>query len=270
MAMKNGERDAKSAKIERRFARSEAAPVSLTRGSRAYSPPILVPRLIFIAPLPYQAILFDCDGVIADSEASWNEIDRVHLAHYGVPDYRGELKEHVIGKSFALSDGFYRDHFNIDATVEEMVEQRTGVAAQFYAEQIPVFEHVHEVLLKLKSMNLKLALATSSVSRLITPFLQRHDIEKYFDAIITGEMVQNGKPHPDIYLLAAEKCGVEAKNSIVIEDALAGLQAGRAAGALTIAIPDARWLDPKLFEGQADHIVSQLTDVVPLVRSLLD
>jgi HAD superfamily hydrolase (TIGR01509 family) len=150
-----------------------------------------------------------------------------------------------------------------------MMEQRTSVATQFYGETIPTFEGAAEVLLKLKAMNLKLALATSSVSSLILPFLERHGIAKYFDAIVTGEMVKNGKPHPDIYLLAAEKCGVDARNSIVIEDALAGLQAGRSAGATTIAIPDARWLDPKLFEGEADYIVTNLSDVLPLVRSLL-
>jgi HAD superfamily hydrolase (TIGR01509 family) len=213
--------------------------------------------------------LFDCDGVIADSEAHWNEIDRVHLNHYGVPDYDGRYKENVIGKSFTLSENFYKDTFAIEATIEEMIEQRTGVAAQFYRDTIPTFEGVAEVLIKLKAMNLKLALATSSVSRLILPFLERHGIDKYFDAIITGEMVKNGKPHPDIYLLAAEKCGVDARNSIVIEDALAGLQAGRSAGATTIAIPDARWLDPKLFEGEADYIVGNLNEVLPLVRSLL-
>ncbi len=216
-----------------------------------------------------QAILFDCDGVIADSETHWNQIDRVHLQHFGVPDYDGRFKEHVIGKSFTLAANFYKDTFHLAPSVEELIEQRTGVAAQFYADEVPIFEGVVEVLIKLQSMNLKLALATSSVSRLITPFLQRHDIEKYFDVIITGEMVKLGKPHPDIYLLAAEKCGVEAKNSVVIEDALAGLQAGRGAGAQTIAIPDARWLDPALFEGQADYIVSELREILPLVRSLL-
>ncbi|RYG55354.1 HAD family phosphatase, partial [bacterium] len=122
--------------------------------------------------------MFDCDGVIADSEAHWNEIDRVHLSHYGVADYDGRYKENVIGKSFILSETFYKDIFGIDNPVAEMMEHRTGVATQFYSEIIPTFEGVAEVLLKLKSMNLKLALATSSVSALILPFLKRHDIEK--------------------------------------------------------------------------------------------
>ncbi|PQV64996.1 pseudouridine-5'-monophosphatase/sugar-phosphatase [Abditibacterium utsteinense] len=216
-----------------------------------------------------QAILFDCDGVIADSEAHWNQIDRAHLAHFGVPDYDGRYKEHVIGKSFTIAANFYKDTFGLSPSIEELIEQRTGVAARFYAEEVPIFPGVSEVLVKLKSMNLKLALATSSVSRLITPFLKRHDIEKYFDVIVTGEMVKNGKPHPDIYRLAAQKCGVATKNALVVEDALAGLEAGRGAGATTVAIPDARWMDPALFQGQADYIVAELREVLPLVRSLL-
>lgn len=215
-----------------------------------------------------EAVLFDCDGIIADSEAWWNEIDREHLAHFGVPDYRGEYKEHVLGRSFFLSESFYRERFNIAASVEEMIEQRTQVAQKFYAEKIPTFEDVPEVLTALRAMGLKTALATSSVSRLILPFLERHGIQSSFDAIITGEMVTNGKPHPDIYLLAAEKVGTAPSKSLVVEDALAGLQAGRSAGCLTLSIPDARWLDPILFEGQSDYKVARLRDVLDVVRTL--
>ena len=216
-----------------------------------------------------QAILFDCDGIIADSEPTWNEIDRAHLAHFGVTDYDGHLKEHVIGKSFTLAGSFYKDRFALEQPLQELIEQRTGVAQRFYAESVPIFESVHTVLAELKNLDLRLALATSSVSRLITPFLERHDIARYFDVIITGEMVKNGKPHPDIYLLAAEKCGADPANCVVVEDALAGLQAGRGAGAITVAIPDPRWMDVALFEGQADYIVSDLRAMVEVVRSLL-
>lgn len=222
----------------------------------------------YTGALVIEAILFDCDGVIADSEAAWNEIDREHLAHFGVPDYRGEYKEHVMGKSFALAEEFYRDRFALAAPLDELIAQRTEVAARFYAQHIPMFATVPQVLRELRARNLRVALATSSVSRLILPFLERHDIARCFDAVITGEMVQNGKPHPDIYLLAAQKCGVPASNSVVVEDALSGLQAGRSAGARTVAIPDARWLDPQLFEGQADHILADLSALVPLLEEL--
>ena len=211
------------------------------------------------------AVLFDCDGVIADSEESWNEIDREHLQAFGVPDYQGQYKPQVIGKSYMLSDDFYRTTFGIEAALEEMVEQRVGVAARFYGEIIPTFEDVPSVLEALKSRGLKLALATSSVGQLIHPFLQRHDIAKFFDFVVTGEQVKNGKPHPDIYLKAAEGVGVAPENCLVVEDALAGLQAGRSAGCQTVAIPDPRWMDVKEFEGKADFQIERLSELVGLV-----
>lgn len=221
-------------------------------------------RLIFIV----KAVLFDCDGVIADSEELWNDIDHTVLAQFGVPDYYGQHKEHVLGRSFAISSGFYRDLYKIEASVEEIVECRTQVGIDFYTHKIPMFPGAKSVLEQLKADGFKLALATSTVSRMMMPFLQRCEIDGLFDVIITGERVKNGKPHPDIYLLAAEAVDTPPAQCLVVEDALAGLQAGRSAGAITVAIPDARWLDPAFFEGNADYIINNVSEVVPLARRL--
>ena len=216
-----------------------------------------------------QALLFDCDGIIADSEAHWNQIDREHLAAYGVAAYDGQLKEHVIGTGFTRAINYYRAHFGIEAPLDEMIAHRTDVAAKFYAEQIPIYPGTRETLEHCRDLGLKMAVATSSVGRLIRPFLQRHDIEKYFDFVVTGEQVENGKPHPDIYLKAAAGVQTEPKNCLVIEDALVGLQAGRAAGARTVALPDARWVDVTQFEGRSDYTIENLSELVPLVKRLL-
>lgn len=199
----------------------------------------------------------------------WNEIDARMLAHFGAPGYKGEYKEHVLGKSFPIALSFYRDRFGIAGSVDEMIEVRTQIATEFYTNHIPMYPGVADVLAELRSLGLRIALATSSVSDCILPFLKRHGITEAFDAIITGEMVKNGKPHPDIYLLAASKVEIDPRDCLVIEDALSGLQAGRGAGAHTVAIPDPRWLDPAQFEGKADFQVQQLTEVPALVRSLL-
>ena len=214
------------------------------------------------------AVLFDCDGVIADSEESWNAIDREHLQHYGIADYRGEYKSQVIGKSFALAGGFYRDFFGIETPLEAMIEQRTGVAAKFYGETIPTFEAVEDVLKALRERGLKVALATSSVGALIHPFLERHGIAGMFDFVVTGEQVEHGKPHPDIYLKAAAGVNTAPGQCLVVEDALAGLQAGRSAGCRTVAIPDARWLDPKEFAGKADFQIENLRELLGIVDEL--
>ena len=150
-----------------------------------------------------------------------------------------------------------------------MLAHRTDVAAKFYAEQIPIYAGTRETLRQCRALNLKMAVATSSVGRLIRPFLQRHDIEKYFDFIVTGEQVENGKPHPDIYLKAAAGVATKPANCLVIEDALAGLESGRAAGARTVALPDPRWMEVAQFAGKADFQIGELSELVPLVKRLL-
>lgn len=218
--------------------------------------------------LDLRAVLFDCDGVIADSEASWNDIDHEHLSHFGVPDYHGQFKAQVIGKSLPLSESFYRDTFGIEASLELMLEDRIGVAQRFYAHTIPIFEGVAETLEWVSKRGLKIALATSSVGDLIRPFLERHDLARWFDCVITGEQVQHGKPHPDIYLKAAAGVQTLPAHCLVVEDALSGLQAGRSAGCATVAIPDARWLDPQAFEGQSDYRIASLHELRGLVERL--
>jgi len=210
----------------------------------------------------FEAVLFDMDGVIADSEAMWNDIDGALLRLHGV-EYKGEHKAQVLGKSFPLALGFYRDTFNIRAELEEMMLQRSDIARDFYAAKIPMFPPAPQVLAGLKERGLKLGLATSTVSSLARPFLQRHGIEKYFDAVTTGEEVEHGKPNPDIYLKAARKVGVGAAKCLVVEDALAGVQAGKSAGMIVAAIPDARWGDVSLFPQMADAVLSDLAQLLP-------
>jgi len=216
-----------------------------------------------------RAVLFDCDGVIADSEPSWNEIDHEHLSHFGVPDYHGQYKAEVLGKSLPLSESFYRDFFGISAPLEEMLEDRVRVAQKFYAQRIPIFEGVREILEWTRAQNLQVALATSSVGTLIHPFLERHGIKEFFHSVVTGEQVQHGKPHPDIYLKAAASVEIAPPYCLVVEDALSGLQAGRGAGCATVAIPDARWLDPQLFEGKSDYRIGKIGELRGLIEGLL-
>ena len=89
-------------------------------------------------------------------------------------------------------------------------------------------------------MNLRLAVATSSVSASARPFLARHELTGFFDVVVTGEEVEHGKPAPDIYLCAAQKLGLGADACFVIEDALSGIAAGKAAKMRVAAIPDTR------------------------------
>lgn len=212
-----------------------------------------------------EAIIFDMDGVLADSEPCWDEIDTQLLEAYG-KKHTSDLKPHVLGKGFPLAVGFYKEHFKIDADLEEMIARRRAIADEFYARQIPLFDSAPKVLEALQKQ-FPLGLATSSISSLTLPFLERHNIGKYFAKITTGDEVENGKPHPDIYLKAAKKLGASPQNCWVVEDALSGVQAGKAAGMKVIAIPDARFMDAELYRGQADYILKNLEELPEFIRS---
>src|SRR5919201_1295091 len=186
------------------------------------------------------AILFDLDGLLADSEPWWNEIDAKLLAEYGVT-YRGEYHQDVVGVSYRLAVEFFKKTFGLSASTEEMMRRRGDIATEFFAVRVGLFPDVKEVLDELRRMKMYLAVATSSVSASALPFLDRHHLTEFFEVIVTGEEVENGKPAPDIYLRAAEKLGIRADACLVVEDALAGVAAARAANMRVVAIPDRRF-----------------------------
>src|SRR5438309_1370357 len=115
-------------------------------------------------------------------------------------------------------------------------------------------------------LKLHLAVATSSVSASARPFLERTGIRSLFSVVVTGDEVQQGKPHPDIYLRAAKKLGISPEACLVIEDALAGIAAAKAANMRVAAIPDKRFVDPREYENEADYILGSLSEIPALIR----
>jgi HAD superfamily hydrolase (TIGR01509 family) len=214
-----------------------------------------------------RAVIFDLDGVLADSEPLWNEIDAKLLAQYGVI-YRGEYHQSVVGVSYRLAVEFYKKAFRLSAPTEEMMRRRGEIAIEFFANRIGLFPSTKETLQELRQMKLHLALATSSVSASARPFLTRHELTAFFDVIVTGDEVGRGKPAPDIYLRAAEKLRIPTEACLVVEDALPGVAAAKAAKMHVVAIPDTRFVDPREYQKEADYVVSSLKELPPLIRKL--
>src|ERR1051326_8256294 len=217
----------------------------------------------------FRAIIFDLDGVLADSEPWWNQIDAQLLSEYGA-NYRGEHHQNVLGVSYRLAIEFYKKTFGISAPTEELMKRRGEIATEFFATKIGLFPGTKEVLDDVRKMDLRLALATSSVSASARPFLERHGLTNFFDVIVTGDEVEHGKPAPDIYLCAAEKLRVSPNECLVIEDALSGIAAAKAAGMRVAAIPDRRFVDPANYEKGADYVLTRLKELPELVRRLAE
>jgi HAD superfamily hydrolase (TIGR01509 family) len=214
------------------------------------------------------AIIFDLDGVLADSEPWWNQIDAKLLGEYGVT-YRGKYHQNVLGVSYRLAVEFYKKAFALSVSAEEMMRRRGEIAMEFFANRVGLFPHVAEVLKELQQMKLHLAVATSSVGASARPFLRRYDLINFFEAIVTGEEVEHGKPAPDIYLHAADKLGIDTHACLVIEDALSGIAAAKAANMRVAAIPDRRFVDPREYEKEADYVLGSLKELPVLLRKLM-
>jgi HAD superfamily hydrolase (TIGR01509 family) len=211
-----------------------------------------------------RAVIFDLDGVLADSEPWWNQIDAKLLAGYGV-NYRGEYHRNVLGLSYQLAVEFYKNAFHISASVEELMRRRGEIATEFFANRIDLFPSAETTLKELRQLKLRLAVATSSVSASARPFLDRTGIRSLFEVIITGDEVQRGKPHPDIYLCTAEKLDVPAAVCLVIEDSLPGVAAAKAANMRVAAVPDMRFVDPREYQKEADYVLGSLSEIPALI-----
>src|SRR5436189_1765740 len=202
---------------------------------------------------PFYAVIFDLDGVLAASEPWWNEIDAKLLAEYEFR-YRGEYHRNVLGVSYRLAVEFYKNAFHISASVEELMRRRGEIATDFFANRVSLFPSAKTTLEQLREMKLHLAVATSSVSASARPFLDRTGIRSLFSVVVTGDEVQQGKPHPDIYLRAAKKRGISPEACLVIEDALHGVAAAKAANMRVAANPDKRLVDPGEDESGPDYV----------------
>ncbi len=218
-------------------------------------------------PPPFYAVTFDLDGVLADSEPWWNQIDAKLLAEHGV-SYRGEYHRNVLGVSYRLAVEFYKNAFHISASVEELMRRRGEIATDFFANRVSLFPSAKTTLEQLREMKLQLAVATSSVSASARPFLERTGIRSLFSVVVTGDEVQQGKPHPEIYLRAAKKLGISPEACLVIEDALAGIASAKAAKMRVAAIPDKRFVDPREYENEADYVLGSLSEIPALIRRI--
>ena len=183
-----------------------------------------------------QGAIFDMDGLLFDTERifqdSWTEM-AVRLGQILRPDFPAA----VAGTSGAGMREVIRQYYP-DVDPFSFQEGCISRAADILKEGIPEKPGVREILEFFRAKKIKLAVASSSLRKMVMYNLRRAGIDRYFDAMISGEEVLRGKPEPDIFLLAAQRLGCAPENCYVFEDGINGVRAGIAAGCVTIMIPD--------------------------------
>ena len=183
----------------------------------------------------FSAVIFDMDGVIVDSEPRHQQAFREVFDEMGYGETHGMVFDDYLGKSDQLLwEDFITAH-QPKQTLEELLDWRQNRFIEIINRDRPLFDGVPEMVQELHQ-RLPLAVASGSLPPVIDAVLNLQNIRRFFTAVVSSSDVPRGKPAPDIFLRAADELNVNPKESCVIEDSEAGIEAGIQAGMHVIAI----------------------------------
>lgn len=187
-------------------------------------------------PPPPQAVVFDLDGLMFNTEDLYDEAGAIILQRRG-KEFTAGLKRKMMGLPSRLALQVMIDFHDLDATALELERETDAVFAEILGPRLAPMNGLAELLEALEAASIPKAIATSSRRSFTVKVLGHFDFEPRFEFLLTSEDVLQGKPHPEIYLAAAEQFGLNPAQLLVLEDSENGCRAAVAAGACTIAVP---------------------------------
>jgi beta-phosphoglucomutase family hydrolase len=176
-----------------------------------------------------KAVIFDMDGVIAETERAHIEAEKQTMLKHGVRISEDELHEYT-GTTAKMMFTDLINKYNLDTTFEEIFREKEGVLDKMLEEDIQPAKGVIDLLLLLKKKKIKLAVASSSHRKMIEHVLKKLMIIDLFDSIIGAEDINRSKPNPEIFLLSAKRLDVAPEECWVVEDSKFGVEAAKKAG----------------------------------------
>jgi HAD superfamily hydrolase (TIGR01509 family) len=182
-----------------------------------------------------QAVLWDMDGTIVDTEPYWFEAEYAVVASHG-DSWSDDHARAMVGFDLLDSGRYMIQHGGVRLTPHEIVELLLDSVVSNVRRAVPWRPGARELLAEVREANIPTALVTMSWRRFATEVVEALPAGA-FDASVVGDDVERGKPHPDPYLLAAERLGVDIRKCLAIEDSPTGVASALAAGATVLAVP---------------------------------
>lgn len=196
----------------------------------------------------YPCFIFDMDGTLVDSESmhlrSWHHVCR----EFGFPEIDPDYMASFGGLHASKICKILCQKFNIEADINKMVQRKRELYITEYMPQAEVFPKIASLVKELRAANKRVAVATSSSPNEVEYLLGKHNLLPYFHAFVTGDLVEKGKPNPDIYLLAAKYLNAKPQDCLVFEDTKIGM----------LGAQNAQMDAIKVFNGDfvCDHIIT--------------
>ncbi|MFL5783892.1 MAG: HAD family hydrolase [Bacteriovoracaceae bacterium] len=205
-----------------------------------------------------KAVIFDMDGVVVNNHEYHFKAWMDFAEKYGF-----ELNEEIYKDQFngKTNKDLFRIIFD-DPTDEEIAaygEEKESMYREAYYDDLAPHTGLLDFLSALKRGRYKIALATSAPTENVDWVLDNLQLRPYFDVIVDGTEVDNGKPDPEIYLTVCTKLEVDPQYCVVFEDSLAGLESAKEAGCCQVGIATSH--EPWELEGHTEHIIHDFTEV---------
>jgi len=215
------------------------------------------------SPRRFEAVIFDLDGVLVDSEVWWNDVRTAFAREHGRP-WTHDDQLAVMGGNSREWAATMRRRLDLTHLTAEVIERAIvdGVVARYATDPSPVIDDAPAEVRRIAATR-PVAIASSSHPEVIAAAVGALGIRDVMSAIVSSDEVAAGKPAPDVYLLAASRLGIEPARCLVVEDSLNGVLAGKAAGMTVVLVPNASVPPAGDARDRADHVLPSLAALEP-------
>lgn len=211
-----------------------------------------------------KAIIWDMDGVIIDSETHYLRLEKDFLSRLGIYA-EDNILQNYMGTPFANYFPILAKKYGSSKSTDEAKEEYIKFIKELYADHVQLTPGLKEVFKELNK-DYKFALATSTVEVLASTALNRFSLVNFFKVRVHGDDIKNGKPDPEIFLKALSDLGFEKDETVVIEDSLNGIKAGKEAGMKVIAFKASHNKDIDF--SLADYVITDLREISDIIKSI--
>lgn len=213
-----------------------------------------------------KAVIFDLDGLLVDTEVTWHKVFQDVVGAYGHEMSLQEYVENYSGKTIVDNVQRMIQTYELPITYEEGVEKMISGEEYYLEKGVDLKAGTKELFAFLKEYGYKIALGSSSTKERAISILSFHQLDTYFDEMVSGYEVGRGKPFPDIFLEAAKRLEVAPEECLVLEDSEAGIQAAYLGGIPVICIPDLKQ-PRKEYMDMTKAVSSSLVDVIAYLQN---
>ena len=208
-----------------------------------------------------EAVVFDLDGVLVDSDHIWHEV-REGFARERGGAWTERSEADMSGMSSTEWSQYLHDVVGLAGTPQELNDEVVRRMLARYEEELPLIDGAADAVRRLAAW-FRLAVASSSNREVIDGVLDAAGLSEFFDVTVSSEEVARGKPAPDVFLEAAARLGVAPDHCAAIEDSTKGIRAAHAAGMRVVAIPNRRYPPAADALELADEIAGSVAELSP-------